>query len=135
MKIMMTIVMKNTKVSQDLLRQINNFMPLLHKTAGYNFHSNYHCSRVITYTISFKPSLQLPRSWQKFPIYKLIQSDIFKKLTSFYVTFYTAEIYLSILSYFVSLTPFIYIYLSIFLFFYLIFVYIIITFSKDRRPL
>ena len=62
MKIMMKIVMKNTKVSQDLLRQINNFMPLLHKTAEYNFHGNYHCSRVITYTISFKPSLQLPRS-------------------------------------------------------------------------
>ena len=29
--------MKNTKVSQDLLGQINNFKPLLHKTAEYDF--------------------------------------------------------------------------------------------------
>ena len=53
MKIMMTIIMKNTKVSQDLLGQINNFKPLLHKTAEYEFHGNCHYSRVIAFTISF----------------------------------------------------------------------------------
>ena len=62
MKIMMTIIMKNTKVSQDLLGQINNFKPLLHKTAEYEFHVNCHYSRVIAFTISFKPNLQAPRS-------------------------------------------------------------------------
>ena len=33
-------------------------MPLLYKTAEYNFHGNYPYSRVIAYVISFKASLQ-----------------------------------------------------------------------------
>ena len=54
--------MKNAKVSQDLLGQINKFKPLLRKTAEYDFHGNCHYSRVIAITISFKPNLQAPRS-------------------------------------------------------------------------
>ena len=58
----MTIIMKIQMYRKTFVAQINKFIPLLHNTTEYNFHGNYPYSKVIAYTISFKPSLQLPQA-------------------------------------------------------------------------